>query len=148
MYTESHSIYKNHTGFTLIELMVVVVILGILATIMMPKIIDKPEKARHMKAVVQIRNLQSALAFFHTDTGRYPTTSEGLDALVSNPGVKGYANQGYFEGKKIPNDPWGNPYLYMCPGAHGDYDLESYGKDGEDGGQNDNEDIESWNLND
>ena len=135
------------TGFTLIELMVVIVILGILATIIMPKILDRPEQARRMKAKVQIRNFQSALALFKTDTGRYPTTSEGLEALISDPGVRGWKQGGYIEGGKVPSDPWGNRYIYICPGMHGsDYDLESYGKDGEDGGTGDNADVESWNL--
>ena len=135
------------SGFTLIELMVVIVILGILSTIMMPKFLDRPEQARRMKAKVEIRNLQSALALFKTDTGSYPTTSQGLEALIRDPGVKGWKQGGYVEGGKVPVDPWGNPYIYLCPGLHGsDYDLESYGKDGEDGGSENNADIESWNL--
>jgi len=139
--------YDWTTGFTLIELMVVIVILGILATIIMPKILDRPEQARRMKAKVQIRNFQSALALFKTDTGRFPTTSEGLEALVNNPAVQGWKQGGYIEGGKVPLDPWGNPYIYICPGMHGDdYDLESYGKDGEDGGIGDGADIESWSL--
>lgn len=137
---------KGRPAFTLIELMVVVVILGLLATIMMPKILERPEQARRMKAKVQIRNLQSALALFKTDTGRFPTTSEGLEALVSSPGLKGWKQGGYMEGGRIPADPWGNTYVYVCPGMRDDYDLESYGKDGEDGGVGDNADIESWNL--
>ncbi|KPL25664.1 MAG: type II secretion system protein GspG [Phycisphaerae bacterium SM1_79] len=135
------------SGFTLIELMVVIVILGILATIMMPKILDRPEQARRMKAKVQIRNFQSALALFKTDTGRFPTTSEGLEALVGDPGLRGWKRGGYIEGGKVPLDPWGGPYIYICPGMHGDvYDLESYGQDGEDGGAGDDADIESWSL--
>ncbi len=138
---------NGRNGFTLIELMVVVVILGILATVMMPKILDRPEQARRMKAMVQIRNMQSALALFKTDTFRFPNTNEGLEALIANPGsIKGYRSNGYFEGSRIPNDPWGNPYRYLAPGAHGEYDLVSYGKDGEEGGQEDNADIQSWNL--
>ena len=136
------------SGFTLIELMVVIVILGILATIITPKILDRPEQARRMKAKVDIRNLQSALALFKTDTGSYPTTSQGLEALLNNPGIKGWKTGGYLEGNKLPDDPWGNPYIYLSPGMHGnDYDLESYGKDGEDGGSDSDADIESWNLN-
>jgi len=135
----------NERGFTLIELMVVVVILGILATIMMPKILDRPEQARRMKAKVQIRSIQSALALFKTDTGEFPTTQEGLEALVVNPGIKGW-NSSYIEGNKVPLDPWGNPYVYVCPGAHDDYDLQSFGKEGEDGGTGKNADIESWDL--
>lgn len=134
-------------GFTLIELMVVIVILGLLATIIMPKILDRPEQARRLKAKVQIRNFQSALALFKTDTGRFPTTSQNLEALINNPGLKGWKQGGYIEGGKVPLDPWGNPYMYLCPGVHGeDYEIESYGKDGEDGGTGDDADIESWNI--
>jgi len=132
-------------GFTLIELMIVVVILGLLATIIMPKILDRPEQARRVKAKADIRSIQSMLATFKIDTGRFPTTSEGLQALVTNPGVKNYSREGYLE--RTPNDPWGNRYIYICPGLHSkDYDLESYGKDGEDGGTDDDADIESWNI--
>jgi len=141
---------KRHNplrGFTLIELMVVIVILGLLATIIMPKILDRPEQARRLKARVQIRNFQSALALLKTDTGRFPTTSQGLEALINDPGLRGWKQGGYIEGGKIPLDPWGSQYIYLCPGIHGDdYDLESYGKDGEDGGTGDDADIESWNI--
>jgi general secretion pathway protein G len=134
-------------GFTLIELMVVIVILGLLATIIMPKILDRPEQARRLKAKVQIRNFQSALALFKTDTGSFPTTSQNLEALINDPGLKGWKQGGYIEGGKVPLDPWGNPYIYLSPGVHGeDYEIESYGKDGEDGGTGDNADIESWNI--
>lgn len=135
----------NPSGFTLIELMIVVVILGLLATIIMPKILDRPEQARRIKAKVDIRNIQSALALFKTDTGRFPTTSEGLEVLVANPGIEGYHSSGYLE--RDPVDPWGSRYVYISPGIHSkDYDLESYGKDGEDGGGDDDADIESWDL--
>jgi len=135
----------SERGFTLIELMVVVVILGILATIMMPKILDRPEQARRMKAKVQIRSMQSALALFKTDTGEFPVTQEGLEVLVVNPGIEGWKGS-YIEGNKVPLDPWGNPYVYVCPGIHDDYDLQSFGKEGEDGGTGKNADIESWDL--
>jgi general secretion pathway protein G len=136
---------KIRNGFTLIELMIVVVILGLLATTVMPKILSKPDQARQAKAAVDIRAIQSALAMFKTDTGRFPTTGEGLQALVANPGLKGYDSDGYLE--RVPKDPWGNPYIYISPGLHSkDYDLESLGKDGEDGGADKDADIESWNL--
>ena len=137
--------YTLRKGFTLIELMIVVVILGLLATIVMPRILDRPEQARRMKAKVDIRSIESTLALFKTDTGRFPTTSEGLEVLVSDPGIKGYNSDGYLD--KVPSDPWGNRYIYLSPGVYGkDYDLESYGKDGEDGGTDKNADIESWDL--
>ncbi len=135
----------HNAGFTLIELMIVIVILGILATIIVPRILNRPEQARRTKAKIDIRNIESVLALFKTDTGRFPTTSEGLEALVRDPGIKGYNRDGYLD--KVPSDPWGNKYIFICPGVNSrDYDLESYGKDGEDGGTDDNADIESWNL--
>ncbi|MCD6415439.1 MAG: type II secretion system major pseudopilin GspG [Planctomycetes bacterium] len=141
---------KRHTrraGFTLIELMVVIVILGILATVVMPRILDRPEQARRAKAKVQIANFRSALALFKIDVGHFPTTSEGLQALVSDPGLSGWHEKGYLDQDKTPLDPWGNPYVYLSPGAHNpDYDIVSYGKDGEPGGTGHNADIESWNL--
>lgn len=136
---------RRQRGFTLIELMIVVVILGLLATIIMPKILDRPEQARRTKAKIDIRNIESALALFKTDTGRFPDTSEGLEALVTDPGVEGYNREGYLD--RVPADPWGNKYVYISPGIHSkNYDLESYGKDGEDGGMDDDADIESWNI--
>lgn len=136
---------SSNTGFTLIELMIVVVILGLLATIIMPKILDRPEQARRMKAKVEIRGIESALALFKTDTGRFPNTSEGLEVLVSNQGIKGYNAGGYLD--KVPSDPWGTKYVYISPGVNSrDYDLKSYGQDGESGGAEDSADIESWNL--
>ena len=109
--------------------MIAVVILGLLATIIMPRILNRPEQARRMKAKVDIRSIESALDLFKTDTGRFPTTSEGLEVLVSNPGIKGYNTDCYLN--KVPSDPWGNKYVYISPGVHSrDYDLESYGKNG------------------
>ena len=91
----------HKTGFTLIELMIVVVILGLLATIIMPRILNRPEQARRVKAKIDIRNIESALALFKTDTGRFPTTSEGLEVLVSDPGIKGYNSDGYLDKASI-----------------------------------------------
>ena len=138
-------IRENERGFTLIELMIVIVILGLLSTIIMPKILSRPQQARRMKAKVDIRNIESALALFKTDTGQFPTTSESLAVLVSDPGIKGYNPDGYLD--KTPLDPWDNKYIYLSPGTHRkDYDLKSYGKDGEEGGTEYDADIESWNL--
>ena len=98
-----------------------------------------------MKAQVDIRNIESALALFKIDTGRFPDTSEGLEALVTDPGIKGYNSDAYLD--KVPADPWHNTYVYLSPGVHSrEYDLESYAKDGEDGGTDNDADIESWNL--
>jgi len=133
-------------AFTLIEMMIVIIILGLLATIVMPKILNRPEQARRTKALVDIKQIESALAMFKADTGRFPTTAEGLVALVSNPGsIKNYNSDAYL--KQVPRDPWGNPYIYISPGLNSkDYDLESYGRDSENGGAGDDADIESWNL--
>lgn len=132
-------------AFTMLELMIVIVILGLLATIIMPKILNRPEQARRTKALVEINNIKSALELFQLDTGRFPTTGQGLAALTNNPGLKGYNADGYLD--KVPLDPWGNRYIYISPSVHSKYyDLESYGKDGENGGKGENADIESWNL--
>ena len=133
-------------GFTLIELMIVVVILGLLATIIMPKILSKPDKARVATARINIRQIMTALALFKSENGRFPTTSEGLEALVSNPGgLPDYDPDGYLE--KVPLDPWKNNYAYLSPGLNGrDFDLVSFGKDGANGGTGYDADIESWNL--
>jgi len=141
---ESHRSYGRKAAFTLIELMIVVLILGLLATMVMPKILNRPEQARRMKTKIDIRNIESAIALFKTDTGDYPTTSQGLAALVVDPGIRGYNKDAYLE--KVPSDSWGNPYIYICPGQHRDYDLMSFGKDGEQGGSGDNADIRNWDL--
>jgi general secretion pathway protein G len=138
----------DQKGITLIEMMVVIVILGILATVIFTRVSDRPEQARRTKAQVEIRELQTSLELFKLDNGFYPTTEQGLDALVSAPTTgktpKHYPESGYLD--KLPLDPWGSPYVYISPGLHGEYDLESYGADEEDGGEGKNEDVESWNL--
>lgn len=138
----------NQKGFTLIEIMVVVVILGILAGIVIPRLLDEPEKARRIKAATQIRSFEEALGMFKLDNGFYPATEQGLKALVTKPG-SGRIPTRYKEGgymKKLPRDPWEQPYIYLSPGAHGDFDLFSYGPDGESGGEGDDADIANWNL--
>ena len=135
---------RNNKGFTLLELMIVVVILGLLATLIVPKVVSYPDKVKKQKAAIEIRNILNALDMFHTDTGRYPSNVEGLAILVTNPGnIENYNPDGYIE---KTTDPWGNPYVYIYPGKNGKIDLESYGKDGQDGGSGMDEDIESWNL--
>ena len=140
----------NDRGFTLIEIMVVIVILGILAAFIAPKFIGQEEKARNIQAKVQIKSLESALQFYKLDTGSYPTTEQGLQALVEPPATgelaKSWREGGYLEKGKVPNDPWGNPYIYLCPGTHGDFDIISYGADGIAGGEGKNADINNWDL--
>ncbi len=133
-------------GFTLIEIMVVVVIIGLLAAIVAPNLIGNIDKAAVTRAKGDIRSIETALNLYRLDNFRYPTTDQGLQALVTNPSIRGYNPGGYLN--KVPTDPWQNPFIYTHPSTHGkDYDLESYGKDGEDGGTTHNADIESWNLN-
>ncbi len=135
-------------GFTLIEIMVVVVILGILAAIIIPRISDRPEQARRTKAIMDIKSIETALSLYQMDNGSYPSTEQGLEALVEKP-TTGRIPANYNEGaylKKVPLDPWKNPYIYISPGAHGDFDLISYGNDGEEGGEDKFADINNWEL--
>ena len=133
-------------GFTLLELMVVIVILGILAAIVVPQFMSEPHKARVVQARMQIENLSTALKRYYLDNGQYPTTEQGLQALVEKPTLgrapKSYPKEGYMP--KAPKDPWGNDYIYISPGMHGPFDLSSYGADGEEGGEEENEDIRNW----
>ena len=133
---------KNRRGFTLIELLVVMVILGLLAALVGPRLFGHVGAANQKAAKTQIEMLGQALDAFRLDVGRYPTTSEGLNALTTNPGVEGW--NGPYLKKGIPNDPWKKPYQYQSPGEHGDYDLVSYGADGAPGGEGENKDVNSW----
>lgn len=135
-------------GFTLIELMVVIVILGILAGLIVPRIMGRPDEARQAKARIQIESLETALKLYKLDNGNYPTTEQGLQALVEAPAVGSQAKKwrqgGYLEKGKVPKDPWDNDFVYISPGMHGDYDLSSRGADGEPDGEGKNRDINSW----
>ena len=141
---------SGNGGFTLIELMVVIVILGILAGLIIPRIMGRPEEARQMKAKVQMESIETALRLYKLDNGDYPTTEQGLQALVEPPTVgelpRAWRQGGYLEKGKMPKDPWENDYIYLCPGLHGDFDLVSYGADGQPGGEDKNADINSWEL--
>ena len=132
----------NSKGFTLIELLVVMVILAMLAAIVGPKLFTKVGKGKQSAAKTQIEMLGQALDSYRLDTGNYPNTSQGLNALVTNPGVEGW--DGSYLKKALPNDPWMKPYQYQSPGTNGDYDLFSYGADGAPGGEGENKDINSW----
>ncbi len=136
-------IHKRDEGFTLIELLVVLIILGLLSALVAPKFFGKIEKAKTKTAKAQVELLGAALDDFRLDNGRYPTTEEGLKALREKPGDLETWDGPYLP-KPVPEDPWGRPYHYQSPGEHGDYDLFSYGKDGVEGGEKDNQDVVSW----
>lgn len=135
-------------GFTLLEVMVVVVILGILAVLVVPKIISRPDEARVIAAKQDIASLMQALKLYRLDNQRYPVTEQGLQALAARPTTAPIPNNwksgGYLE--RLPNDPWGNPYQYLNPGLHGEIDIFSFGADGAPGGEDNNADIGSWTL--
>jgi general secretion pathway protein G len=137
-------------GFTLIELMVVIVILGILAGLIVPRIMDRPDDARRTKAAVQIQLIGQALKLYKIDNGKYPTTEQGLSALVTPPAAGALAKKwrvgGYLENGVIPKDPWDNDFVYISPGLHGEYDLSSHGADGQPGGEGGDADINGWEL--
>ena len=135
---------KENDGFTLIELMVVIIILGILATLVGPKMFGRVGEAKQKAAATQIELFGTALDSLRLDAGRYPTTAEGLDALVSPVSGLDEWNGPYLKKNVIPLDPWNNPYNYESPGANGDYDLISYGADKMVGGEKENRDIVSW----
>lgn len=140
----------DYRGFTLIELMVVIVILGILAGLIIPRIMGRPEEAKQLKAKMQIESLETALKLYKLDSGMYPDTEQGLQALIEQPetGIvpKNWRKQGYLEKGRLPKDPWGNEFVYLSPGAHDDYDIISYGADGVPDGEDKNKDINSWEI--
>lgn len=135
-------------GFTLIEVMVVVVILSVLAALVVPRIMDSPERARIVKAKQDIRALEAALKLYKLDNFAYPSTDQGLDALVTKPAgepePRNWKAGGYLA--QVPKDPWGKPYLYLSPGVHREVDIFTQGVDGQSGGEGVNADIGNWNL--
>ena len=141
---------NGRKGFTLIELMIVIVIIGILATLLIPRIMERPEEARRIKGKMDIKTIESALKLYKIDSGTYPTTEQGLEALVRKPETsplpRKWREGGYLEGS-VPNDPWGNPFYYTSPGPEGrDYEIISYGNDGQPGGTGKDADISSTDL--
>jgi general secretion pathway protein G len=130
-------------GFTLIELMIVLFILGLLAALVAPRLMSRLGKAKQKTAQAQIQLLATALDLFHLDAGRYPTTEEGLKALREKPENLPAWGGPYLD-KSVPKDPWGRPYVYKSPGEHGPYDLYSLGADGAEGGEGENQDITNW----
>jgi general secretion pathway protein G len=140
---------RRQAGFTLIEVMVVVIILGLLAAIVMPRLVGQTDKARYEQARIQMRILEDALKRYKLENGRFPTTSQGLQALVQQPssGAQNWPQGGYLDKPEVPQDPWGNDYIYVSPGQHGpDYDIMSLGADGIEGGDGFDKDIQSWSL--
>ena len=145
-----HNRRLNNHGFTLIEIMVVIVILALLAALVGPKLIGRTDDAKITDAKVQIKNLETALKLYKMDTGSYPSTEQGLNALITIPTIgvipKNYKDGGYLESKKVPKDPWGNDYVYLSPSEHGDYDICSFGGDSVKGGEGKGADICNYNL--
>ncbi len=133
-------------GFTLIEILVVVVILGILAAIVVPKVMEHPGEARQVRAKQDIQAIVTALNMYKLDNFVYPSTEQGLDALVNKPSgspeAPNWRKGGYLD--KAPKDPWNHPYLYLHPGSHGDIDVFSYGADGKPGGEGEDADVGNW----
>lgn len=139
---------KHHQGFTLIEIMVVVIILGILGTLVVPKIMGRPDEARVVAAKQDISSIMQALNLYRLDNSRYPTTEQGLQALVTRPTQEpvpsNYKDGGYLS--KLPTDPWGSAYQFLSPGLKGEVDVMSLGADRKPGGEGVNTDIGSWSL--
>jgi general secretion pathway protein G len=135
-------------GFTLIEIMVVIVILGVLAALVVPRVLERPDEARAVAARSDIASIMAALKLYRLDNQRYPTTDQGLAALVTRPETPplppNWKPGGYLE--KLPKDPWGRPYQYLNPGLKGEIDVMSYGADGQPGGTGPDADIGSWDL--
>lgn len=137
--------YKQR-GFSLIEIMVVVVILGILASIVVPKIISRPDEARVVKAKQDVLAIQNALDLYKLDNGNYPSTDQGLRALVEKPTSNPIPNDWKPYLKSVPKDPWGREYLYLNPGQHGEVDVYTMGADGQPGGTGINAEIGNWDA--
>jgi len=131
-------------GFTLVEILVVIAIIALIMSLVGPRVLNYLAESKVKAARIQIQSFASALDLFNLDTGRYPTSSEGLTALVRNPGNITAWNGPYLKSAAVPDDPWGNKYIYRSPGEHGAYDIISYGSDGHEGGDGTAADITSW----
>ncbi len=145
--SESRPIVRRQRGFTLIEIMVVVIIIGILAAIVAPNVIGRVDDAQIVKAKAEIANIENALKFYRLDNFAYPSSEQGIEALVTkpaDPNIKNWKSGGYLP--KLPNDPWGNPYLYLNPGNQGEIDIYTLGRDNKPGGEGVDADIGNWDL--
>ncbi len=135
---------RGEGGFTLIEILVVITIIALIMSLVGPRVLNYLGESKVKAAKIQIQSFGSALDLFNLDTGRYPSTAEGLTALVQSPGTITAWNGPYLKGGVVPNDPWGKAYVYRSPGEHGPYDIMSYGSDGQEGGTGTAADILSW----
>jgi len=135
---------RGERGFTLVEILVVITIIALLMALVGPRVLNYLSESKVKTARIQIQSFATALDLYYLDTGRYPTSSEGLAALVQRGSGAGSWNGPYLRGGNVPNDPWGKPYVYRSPGEHGAYDLVSYGSDGQEGGTGLAADITSW----
>jgi general secretion pathway protein G len=135
---------RGEGGFTLIEILVVIAIIALIMSLVGPRVLNYLGESKVKAAKIQIQSFGSALDLFNLDASRYPTTAEGLTALVQSPGTIPSWNGPYLKGGVVPNDPWGNTYVYRSPGEHGPYDITSYGSDGHEGGTGTAADITSW----
>jgi general secretion pathway protein G len=141
--SQSPTVRRKHSGFTLLELLVVIVIIGLLAGYVAPRYFEQLGKSEAKAAKAQIASFEKALDTYRLDVGRYPSTEQGLAALVARPQNEPKWSGPYLA-KAVPVDPWGKPYQYKSPGEHGDYDLLSFGKDGQPGGSGDAADVTNW----
>jgi len=136
---------KTQTGFTLIEVMVVIVILAVMATIVIPNIMDRPDQAKRTKAELDMKSISQTLELYRLDNNRYPSTDQSLNALIAKPEIepipRNWKSGGYFKGSKVPNDPWGKAYIYLSPADNSPYEIISYGSDGMRGGEGRDADI-------
>jgi general secretion pathway protein G len=135
---------RAERGFTLVEILVVITIIGLIMALVGPRVINYLGEAKVKAAKIQIESFSSALDLYYLDAGHYPSSSEGLGALAQRPGGATTWNGPYVKGGVVPNDPWGHPYVYRAPGEHGAYDIVSYGSDGQEGGTGTAADIVSW----
>ena len=141
---KSRGARAGERGFTLIEILVVITIIGLIMGLIGPRVLNYLTESKAKAAKIQIESFASALDLMYLDTGRYPSTSDGLTALVRRPAEAAAWNGPYLRGGVVPADPWGHPYMYRSPGEHGVYDIVSYGADGREGGTAADADITSW----
>jgi general secretion pathway protein G len=135
---------RYRAGFTLVEILVVITIIGLIMALVGPRVLNYLSDSKVKAAKIQIESFKSALDLFYLDTGRYPSTSEGLALLIQSNSAVSSWNGPYLKGETVPTDPWGHPYMYRAPGEHGPYDIISLGSDGQQGGNGNAADINSW----